>query len=470
MVRLHLYILALVFSVVLAGCHSAPPRPELTAATPAEWVRAEQVNTDADDAWLETLGSDALSARVSDAVDQNYALGAARARLDQARQSAVIARAPRLPSISLSLDRNRRRIVRNFTGDALDDGVVNQVASANLDLQWQIDIWGELAASARSAAYNYAAAEATYVDARRQLAADVSRAWYALAEAQALEQVARDQLDIALKAQDIVDRGYLAGINESLDVYLARTTVAQTEDILAARVQGVHIAAANLQLLGAEYPDGQLPLVDLPIIDARPGLGVPSDLLTRRPDLQIAWLNLLSADAALAVAQRQRFPSIVLSAGLSDIGNNLPEAADGGPLGWNFVTRLTQPIFDAGSLRANARRAAARVQELELIYLNQVNTAFSEVENAISNAEALAERLAAAERNIEASNNALTRSFEAYGLGLVDYTSVLESQQRAFDAQSNLVQIRAALLNNRISLYEALGGPFDTDTTSEPKT
>ncbi|MEO1325939.1 MAG: TolC family protein, partial [Pseudomonadota bacterium] len=163
MVRLHLYILALVFSVVLAGCHSAPPRPELTAATPAEWVRAEQVNTDADDAWLETLGSDALSARVSDAVDQNYALGAARARLDQARQSAVIARAPRLPSISLSLDRNRRRIVRNFTGDALDDGVVNQVASANLDLQWQIDIWGELAASARSAAYNYAAAEATYI-------------------------------------------------------------------------------------------------------------------------------------------------------------------------------------------------------------------------------------------------------------------------------------------------------------------
>ena len=102
--------------------------------------------------------------------------------------------------------------------------------------------------------------------------------------------------------------------------------------------------------------------------------------------------------------------------------------------------------------------------------MNQVNTAFSEVENAISNAEALAERLAAAERNIEASDNALTRSFEAYGLGLVDYTSVLESQQRAFDAQSNLVQIRAALLNNRISLYEALGGPFDADSPSEPKT
>ena len=153
---------------------------------------------------------------------------------------------------------------------------------------------------------------------------------------------------------------------------------------------------------------------------------------------------------------------------LIDIGNILPEAADGGPLGWSFVTRLTQPLFDAGALKANARRAAARAEELELSYLDAVNNAFAEVENAISNADALAERFAAAQRNIESAENALTRSIESYRLGLVDYTSVLESQQRAFDAQSNLVQIRAALLVNRINLYEALGGPFDDRDPLEP--
>lgn len=467
-VRNHTLLFALLASCLVAACHSNPPRPELRSPAPAEWVRSEQAQSAADDAWLDQLGDNALAQQVEQAVSRSYALGIAGAELEQARQSAVVAKAPRLPSISLTLDRNRRRIVRNFTGDALDDGVVNQVASSNLNLDWQLDIWGELAAASRAAAHDYAAAEMRYVASRRQLAADVARAWYAVAEAQALEHVAREQLDIAKAAQDVVERGYRAGLNESLDVYLAQTTVAQAQDLLAARAQNTRIAAANLQLLGADYPDGQLPAIPLPEVTAMPGLGVPSDLLTRRPDLQIAWLSLLSADASLAVAQRRRFPALVLSAGLSDVGNNLPEAIDAEPLGWSFVTRLTQPIFDAGTLRANARSAAARVQQLELDYLQQVNQAFAEVENAISNADALARRLQAAERNDSSASNALLRSLEAYQLGLVDYTSVLESQQRAFDAESNLVQIRAALLTNRINLYEALGGPFDATGDVEP--
>ncbi|MEL7311335.1 MAG: efflux transporter outer membrane subunit [Pseudomonadota bacterium] len=453
-----------------AGCQTRHAAPSELVTAPEAWVRAEGAQASADDAWLQRLGDDRLPSVIADAIDSNYQLAAARSRLEQARQTAVIARAPRLPSVSLTLDRNRRRIVRNFTGDALDDGVVNQVASANLNLDWQVDLWGELAADARRAAYDYAAAEATFIDARRQLAADVARAHYALAEAAALEAVAEEQVKIAKAALDVVDRGYQAGLNESLDVYLAQTTVAQTEDVLATRIQNKKIAAANLELLGASYPGGEANAPQLPNLESAAAIGVPSDLLTRRPDLQIAWLNLLSADASLAVAQRQRFPSIVLSAQLNDIGNNLPEAADGGPLGWSFVTRLTQPLFDAGALKANARRAAARAQELELTYLDAVNNAFAEVENAISNADALAQRFTAAQRNIESSENALTRSIESYRLGLVDYTSVLESQQRAFDAQSNLVQIRAALLVNRINLYEALGGPFDDRNPLEPNT
>ncbi|MEL7024197.1 MAG: TolC family protein [Pseudomonadota bacterium] len=460
--------ICLIATVGLVGCQTRHAAPEELIVAPEAWVRAEGAQTLADDAWLKQLGDDVLPEVIAGAVDNNYQLAAARSRLEQARQTAVIAKAPRLPNVSLTLDRNRRRIVRNFTGDALDDGVVNQVASANLNLNWQIDLWGELAADARRAAYDYAAAEATFVDARRQLAADIARAHYGLAEAAALESVAEEQLKIAKAALDVVDRGYQAGLNESLDVYLAQTTVAQSEDILAARTQNRKIAAANLELLGAAYPSGTRAAPQLPNLQDVAAIGVPSDLLTRRPDLQIAWLNLLSADASLAVAQRQRFPSIVLSAQLNDIGNNLPEAADGGPLGWSFVTRLTQPLFDAGALKANARRAAARAEELELSYLDAVNNAFAEVENAISNADALAERFAAAQRNIESAENALTRSIESYRLGLVDYTSVLESQQRAFDAQSNLVQIRAALLVNRINLYEALGGPFDDRDPLEP--
>ena len=289
--------ICLIATVGLVGCQTRHAAPEELIVAPEAWVRAEGAQTLADDAWLKQLGDDVLPEVIAGAVDNNYQLAAARSRLEQARQTAVIAKAPRLPNVSLTLDRNRRRIVRNFTGDALDDGVVNQVASANLNLNWQIDLWGELAADARRASYDYAAAEATFVDARRQLAADIARAHYGLAEAAALESVAEEQLKIAKAALDVVDRGYQAGLNESLDVYLAQTTVAQSEDILAARTQNRKIAAANLELLGAAYPSGTRAAPQLPNLQDVAAIGVPSDLLPRRPDLQIAWLNLLSADA-----------------------------------------------------------------------------------------------------------------------------------------------------------------------------
>ena len=461
----------LILASLAVGCTGLGNRPLPATGAPGEWARGTEAATTLDSDWLTSLGEPELVALVGAALDRNLDLAAAEARLAQAEEAVVTARAPLLPSLSLSLDNSRRRIITNFTGDALDNGILNEIASSGLDLRWQLDIWGELRAATRQAVYDYGASEASYLDTRQQLAADVVRAWYGLAEARELRSVAQRQLDNAQDSLQVVERAYTAGLNEALDVYLARTTVAQAEDNLATRAQQVLTAAATLQLLIADYPDGTTPVAQaLPEVAALPGLGVPGELIARRPDLQLAWLNLLSADAALAVAQRQRFPSLVVTAGLTDQGPQISDTLDGNPLGWSVFTQLTQPLFQAGALRANQRRAAARVQELEATYLQQVNLAFAEVENAVSNAAALERRYTAAVANRDSANDALDRALAAYERGLGDYLSVLESQRRAFDARTNIVLVRAALLRNRIDLYEALGGPFAAADARESTT
>ncbi|MEM8548710.1 MAG: TolC family protein, partial [Pseudomonadota bacterium] len=227
-------------------------------------------------------------------------------------------------------------------------------------------------------------------------------------------------------------------------------------------------AAAALELLVADYPAGQLVAEGSLALDLAPvPVGLPAELINRRADLQIAWLELLAADMDAAVAHRQRFPSLSINAAIDDEANEFQDVFNADPLSWSIVGNLTQPLFQGGQLRANEARAKARARELESRYLELLNTAFSEVENALSDGAALEERLAQALAERQDSDTALALSLEQYERGLVDYTTVLQTQQRAFDARASVVQVQGERARNRITLYEALGGSFALTDTLE---
>jgi len=204
---------------------------------------------------------------------------------------------------------------------------------------------------------------------------------------------------------------------------------------------------------------GVLPVMTDPI-----PAGLPSELLTRRTDVQEAWLTLLSADADLAAAHKARFPSLSLvgSAGVTSIA--FSELLDGDLSVWSIAGGVTQPLFNAGRLEAIEEQAVAQVRQAEQQYLNLVFRAFADVENALSRSVSLRERY---ESFLDAESNsrtALALALEQYQRGLVPYTTVLESQRQAFDAVTTVVQLRNLLLQNRISLYLALGGDFSAET------
>jgi outer membrane protein TolC len=283
-------------------------------------------------------------------------------------------------------------------------------------------------------------------------------------EAKQLLGVATRRLDNAIESQDIVASGYRQGLNDALDLYLARNQVERQEANYAQAEQTLFETIADLQLALARYPDGAMDIrQELPVLEDPIPAGLPSELLMRRADVQEAWLNLLAADADLAAAHKSRFPSLSLvgSAGMTTVA--FSDLFDGDGSVWSIAGGLTQPLFNAGRLKAIEAQAFAQVQRAEQIYLDLVYNAFADVENAISRSMSLRsqyESFLEAEKN---SSAALNLALEQYQRGLVAYTTVLESQRQAFDAESTVVQLKNQLLQNRIALYLALGGEFSTD-------
>lgn len=417
-------------------------------------MRGGEVGT-VDIDWLDDFDGRQLTDYVREAMAGNYSLQQERARLYQAEQAVVVTGANRYPDLNVSLGGSRRGI-DNISGA----GIETESFDASLDSRWEVDLWGKLSRQQQAAQLNYQAQAARLEQAERELAAATVRAVFNVMEARQLLGVAERRLDNTAEAMDIVASGYRQGLNDALDLYLARNQVERQQANYAQAEQTYTESVADLQLVLARYPDGRMDISgDLPVIDDPLPAGLPSELLKRRTDLQESWLRLLAADADLAAAHKARFPSLSLVGSTGVTSAEFSKLLDS-DANWSIAGGLVQPLFQAGRLRALEEQARARMQIAEQQYLDLVFRAFADVENAISRSVSLKERY---ESFVEAEANsaaALDLALEQYQRGLVTYTTVLESQRQAFDAEAQVVQLKNQRLQNRIGLFLSLGGEF----------
>jgi NodT family efflux transporter outer membrane factor (OMF) lipoprotein len=411
--------------------------------------------------WLTTLGDAYLNGLVSEALKNNHTVKAQSAVVQQAEQQRIISGAPRLPTLDASISGARRK------GQVSGIETTSSSFSASLDLSWEIDIWGKLSATQKQASLNLAAQQARLQRVRQQLVADVCNAWFDVIEAQNLLSLFEHRLKNLNGNLAIIEDGYNKGINTALDVFLARNNVEQESARTEAQRLSLAGARQNLLLLLGRYPDaGAFPARDLPLIDTNVPAGLPSTLLDRRPDIRSSWLELMASDAGVAIAHRQRFPSLSLTGSIGQSSTALKDLLGGDHSVWSLSGSLLQPLFNSGALAAREAQARGELKQKEQQYLDNILQAFAEVESALigeQNLRAQYQRSVAAERSALAAEEL---SFEQYQRGLVTYTTVLEAERRAVDAQSNVVQLKRRRLRNRIDLYLALGGNF-SDTNGE---
>lgn len=447
-------------ALYLAGCASSAISPATRQLElPESWEQANEAGTaEASTAgWLSELDSKALEALVGEAQVENYQLALQRARVEELRQAVISEGAARWPGLSAEVDGGRNRL----TGDS-GNRLYTESWGADLSLSWELDIWGKLNDRQRQAELRYRSALAALRQQRIQLAADVATGWFDTIANTRLEALLEQRLDNVSADLASLEQGYRRGLNAALDVYLSRNTVADSRASLAQQRQSLQEATASLQLLLARYPGGSAleAGATLPELDPVTPAGSPAQLLQRRPDIQQAWLDLLAADAGLAVAHKDRFPAFSLVGGAGTTSDALHGLVDAGLGTWSIGASLSQPLFQAGRLKSLEEQARARVAQAEQSYLGTVFNALAEVERLLSAEHSLRQQLEAQRESRENADIAYELSLQQYERGLVDYTTVLEAQRRAFDAQTAAIGLHNEVIANRINLYQALGGDF----------
>ncbi|MGB1263202.1 MAG: TolC family protein, partial [Cognaticolwellia sp.] len=316
------YITTMVMAVFISAC-STPSvvsennaRDILEKNTPNNWRAHQEKTTEASpvtDAWLKSFNDKALEQMVSYALANNFQLAAERINVALAQERLQASTATDFPELSLSFDNSRRKQVSS-NGKSYQTN-----ADLSVDLRYELDLWGKLSAQQNQNRLNYAAAQANYQQSKLNLVASITQAWFELTQAQQLLNLYQERAENLQRNLLMIQSSYQLGLNDALDVYLTKNNVNQELARVAQQQQTLQVNSRALELLLGDYPLAQkIGQQSLPFIDDEITLGLPAQLLTRRPDIQAHWLQLLALDAGLAVAHKQRFPSFNLNASVSD--------------------------------------------------------------------------------------------------------------------------------------------------------
>ena len=452
---------ALAATVLLAGCASLAP----TYAPPRLPVAAQYPENDAagahapDVAWQAYFADPRLQSLIAQALASNRDMRVAALRVEEARAAYGIQRAEQFPTVALGASGSRTRVPGDLslTGRAMTSAQYQ--AGLNVSA-WELDFWGRVRSLKDSALQTLLASD----EARRAigvaLVAQVANGYLGLRELDERVELARATVDSRAESLRIFTRRFEVGSISKLDLTQVETLLSQALSLSAQLEQARAVQAHALaQLVGGPVdltPDTRR-FDDASVLQPLHA-GLPSALLTQRPDLMAAEHQLRAAQANIGAARAAFFPTISLTASYGTASAELSGLFDSGSGAWNFAPRLVLPIFDAGRIRANMDLAEVRRDVAVANYEKSVQGAFREVADALSNRRWLALQVDIGKTTLAAQSERARLAKLRYDNGAAPYLEVLDAQRDLLTVEQQLVQTRRALLSSQVSLYAALGG------------
>lgn len=453
------YLLALACLAAWPGCATVPEqsnRPEI--GVPAAWTTIAS-DHGAPQAWLNDFNSAALNRMVQEALNNNADIRIAVARVSQSTAEAAIVGADSLPVADLGLAGKRQKI-NNFGPQSID-AVRFENYAFNLNISWELDLWGRLRNRSSAALAQLEASQAELEGARLSLAAQVSKRWFDYIEARQQLQLAKNTAQNYRDNTAALEARFNRGLVEGLDLRRIRTQSAGADADVQRRHRILDQATRRLEVLLGRYPAAQLPAADvLPALPACIPVGLPSDLIQRRPDLVAAERRLAASDQAWSASRKDLLPAIRLTSSGGSASQDFSDLLDQDFSVWSFGGNLTQPIFQGGRIRASIDRSASLREQAAAKYHNVALQAFLEVEVTLAAETRLLHEFDQLQRASVEAGAAETLAWQRYRNGTLDFLNTLDAQRTANRARSTLLALRNQLLQNRVDLYLALGGPF----------
>ena len=435
----------------------------------------QSVQVDAPQAWLESgkghhgkisTGcpnefSDArIQQLVREAVAHNNNLQATAHRLKATREGTIGARAARLPSVS-----GRSGYSTSRSGNGSASSTTSESYSLSLNASWEPDLWGRLRDLDRASYANYESAVADFRGARLSLAVNTAKSWANLIAAQQQLDLTTTTLSSFQDNLRIIERRYRANLLRSVDVQFGRNNVAAAERDLRNRMLSRNEAARSLELLLGRYPSAALQSSSqLPRMKPNVPVGLPSELLARRPDLTAARLDVYASAKRADAARTDLLPSLRLTGASSNSTSASSNLLNPEYLTWSIASSLAQTIYNGGAPSADARAALEQNRAAISSYVQICLVAFQEVESALETERSLAEQEKFLRMEVEQAGLAEKQSERDLAMGIEGSTvlEILEAQRRAVNARASLIRLRNDRLQNRLNLHLALGGNFET--------
>jgi len=447
-----------IVALTLAGCAlKAPPaRDDLAREAlsnlkvPEAWAQPTAGGA-VTDSWLASFNDPQLDALVREALAHNPDLRVAAARVEQAAGYVKRAGATLYPQVS-ALARG---------GGALS-GDSSGLEGAGLFVNWELDLWGRVRAGREAARtqYDFAALEAEY--ARQSLAALAAKSWFLATEARLQKAIAEDMAASVERSLGLAQDRLRVGRGDESDVTLARASLAGYRDSVRNLEYSYRQSLRALESLAGRYPAGALEVpAQLAPMPGPVPVGMPSELLERRPDVVAAERRVAAAFYGVEEAKAARLPRISLTTAVTSISSELFVLKDRDNPVWSAGAAIQAPLYLGGQLQSQIDIRTAEQKQAIAEYARVGSRAFSEVENALSAAFALEDREAILKEAVAENTRALEFTNVRYRVGVGDLRAVQQQSLALSAARTALVRVQAERLVQRVNLYLALGGSFE---------
>jgi outer membrane protein, multidrug efflux system len=462
---------ALIF--LIAGCSVGPNYKKPDIAVADGWSEAPQTGIDTRSAplskWWTEFNDPLLNALVERAVQSNLDIRLAEARIRESRALRAVTASDAWPRLETSGSYRRSRSSENafVSGEGGDSFLGGDLFRAGFDSSWEVDVFGGVRRSIEAADANVAASIEERRNALVTLLGDVAKNYIDLRGFQRRLAVARSNLQAQQETLDLTKVRFEAGLSSDFEVAQAEgqvnTTAAQIPALESALKGTVH----RLDVLLGQQPGALWTEVSneapIPALPPQAHVGLPAELLRRRPDIRRAERLLASTTAQVGAATADLYPRFSLIGAFGFQSISASDLISAPSRFWSIGPRIFWPVFDAGRIRANIEVRNAQQEQALTLYEKTILVAFEDVENSLVNYAREQVRYRALIDAVAANRRAMQMANELYTRGLVDFLNVLESQRSLYASESELAQSEMVMASNLVALYKALGGGWETD-------
>lgn len=466
---LKLAFITLILSGAPLQANADNSREWLLDSIPQRWdyQSAYSQKLPTEDAWWKTFGDSTLDSLIDMAEKENYNLSAALARIEMAKKTLDIAKSAYFPSINLSAGWSKGQS-SGASGPVVAKSSPYDYFSLGASMQWEIDLFGRITQNVKANKAAYNASRAEYDGVMVSLAANVAKAYIDLRTYQNELQVANSHLEEQEKVLKLVEARFHAGLASGLEVSQSRTVVASTKASIPSLEAMIESTINSIGLLIAKYPEEISPWLStpapMPNVVYGANLGVPADLLRRRPDIVQAEYQLAQYAAQVGIAKKDFLPTLSLTGSIGTQAHDAKNLFGDHSMYWEVNPTLSWTLFDGLARNYKTAEAKAALEAAVDSYNYTVMNAVIEVSNATTTFKSTMKAIDLTEDVITNSKESLDLAMDRYKKGLSPFNNVVDAQISYLTNQDSKITAQGKALTAVVNLYEALGGGWNTSS------